>query len=105
MTARAAAEALKSLAGVETAVKPPNDVLASAGGKAKKICGILAEASGDSRSVDWVVLGVGINVNNSPRLKTATSLHALTGKSWPTERVLESFLKKFGAAWTALLEE
>ncbi|HVC09513.1 MAG TPA: biotin--[acetyl-CoA-carboxylase] ligase [Elusimicrobiota bacterium] len=108
--ASAAAAAISKYAAVETFVKPPNDVYARAafgasGGVkgrakgAKKICGILAEASGDSRRVDWLVLGVGVNVNNAPRLRTACSLKSLTGKPWDIEAVLRSFLAEFKPAY------
>ncbi len=46
-------------AGVEAGIKWPNDLLA--GGK--KIAGILTELAADPDRVDWVVLGVGVNVN------------------------------------------
>lgn len=47
--------------GVDSRIKWPNDILA--GGK--KICGILAESSGqaEGRRLDYVVLGVGMNAN------------------------------------------
>jgi BirA family transcriptional regulator, biotin operon repressor / biotin---[acetyl-CoA-carboxylase] ligase len=51
------ATALRSVAGVEAALKWPNDVLA--GGS--KLAGILAEASGDA-----VVIGIGLNVSTTP---------------------------------------
>jgi len=104
-TASAAAAAISKYAGVKTSVKPPNDVYARPAlgpSKAKKICGILAEASGDSRRVDWLVLGVGVNVNNAPRLKTACSLKSLTGKRWDVEAVLRSFLAEFKPAYQSL---
>lgn len=95
MTARAAAKALATLTGIKTAVKPPNDVLGFDGTRPKKICGILAEASGDSRKLDWVILGIGINVNNSPRANGASSLKSLTGRSWDVSGVLKSLLTEF----------
>jgi BirA family biotin operon repressor/biotin-[acetyl-CoA-carboxylase] ligase len=98
-TARAAAEALAS-AGISTAVKPPNDVIGSRGRRSGKICGILAEASGGSRSVDWVVLGVGINVNNVVSgVDGAASLKGLTGRAWEPAKVLRSFLKSFAGIY------
>ncbi|MCX5795768.1 MAG: biotin--[acetyl-CoA-carboxylase] ligase [Elusimicrobia bacterium] len=98
-TAGAAAEAL-AVAGISCAVKPPNDVIGSRGKRSGKVCGILAEASGGSRSVDWVALGVGINVNNSVSgVKGAASLKGLTGRAWEPAEVLRSFLKSFADAY------
>lgn len=101
--AEAAARALRDLSGIQTAIKPPNDVYAVAKGKARKICGILAEASGDSRKTDWVVLGVGINVNAKPKLATATSLKAAAGKTFAVEAVLAKFLTELQLSYKELL--
>ncbi|MDD5656262.1 MAG: biotin--[acetyl-CoA-carboxylase] ligase [Elusimicrobia bacterium] len=99
--ARAAAEALAGC-GVRTRVKPPNDVIGSRGRRSGKLCGILAEARGGARRVDWVVLGVGINVNNRPLAPGAASLRDLTGKAVPIARVLRLFLERFQPAYRAL---
>lgn len=95
-SAQAAAAALERHAGIAAKVKPPNDVLAVKNGSAKKICGILIEAAGGSRELEWVVVGVGINVNVTPRGQPeASSLKELTGRSWDLTEVLSSFLKDF----------
>lgn len=93
--AEAAQKGLRSLAGVKTVVKPPNDLLVFDRGRPRKLCGILAEAAGGSWAVDWAVLGVGINVNAPPPLKSAASLRGLTGKAWDLEAVLRAFLSEF----------
>jgi BirA family biotin operon repressor/biotin-[acetyl-CoA-carboxylase] ligase len=46
-------------AGVQAGIKWPNDLLASRG----KIAGVLTELAAEPDRVQWVVLGVGINVN------------------------------------------
>ena len=46
-------------AGVEAGIKWPNDLLVSG----RKIAGILTELAADPDRVEWVVLGVGVNVN------------------------------------------
>lgn len=95
----AAAAALRDAAGVETAVKPPNDVLArGADGKFRKLCGILCEASGDSARLHWLVVGVGVNVDNAPPLKRATSLKTLTGRRTGLEPVLRALLRRLRRA-------
>jgi len=75
--ALAVAEALEGL-GIEAGIKWPNDVIV--GGK--KIAGVLVEARSD-----YVLLGIGVNVNNEPPLATATSVAELVG-----EVDLEEFL-------------
>ena len=91
--ARAVAQALEGLSGARFAVKPPNDVYAFEKGKPKKIAGILAEASGTESGLDWLVLGVGVNVNVKPPVAKATSLSAVTGRQWELESVLAALLQ------------
>lgn len=69
--------ALSSL-GVAARLKWPNDVLAGE----SKLAGILAEASSGPRGVEWVVLGIGVNVDPQGILpKGATSLGDETGRT------------------------
>jgi BirA family biotin operon repressor/biotin-[acetyl-CoA-carboxylase] ligase len=85
--------------GVSAAVKPPNDVLALCpDGKARKLCGVLCEAAGDSKRLHWLVIGFGVNVNNTPLLKRATSLRALTGRPLEVSTVLRAALTRLSRA-------
>lgn len=73
----ATATALSRAAGVDTALKWPNDLLVSVAGEERKMGGILAERSGESA----VVVGVGLNVSlraDELPVSTASSL-ALAG--------------------------
>jgi len=56
------ARALESY-GLKPCLKWPNDVLVNG----KKICGILLETSGEPDRVDYVLVGIGLNVNFSSR--------------------------------------
>ncbi|NMO35730.1 biotin--[acetyl-CoA-carboxylase] ligase [Streptomyces sp. GMY01] len=58
LTGVAVATGLARSAGVDTALKWPNDLLVTVGGEERKAGGILAERAGD----DGVVIGVGVNV-------------------------------------------
>ncbi|MFF7469740.1 biotin--[acetyl-CoA-carboxylase] ligase [Streptomyces sp. NPDC008092] len=58
LTGVAVATGLAKAAGVDTALKWPNDLLVTVGDEERKAGGILAERAGD----DAVVVGVGINV-------------------------------------------
>jgi len=98
-TANAAAAALAAT-GIAATVKPPNDVIGTRGRRSGKICGILAEASGGSRSVDWAALGVGINVNNTVAgIPGAASLKGLTGRTWDLAAILRLFLESFNTTY------
>jgi BirA family biotin operon repressor/biotin-[acetyl-CoA-carboxylase] ligase len=57
----AVAEAAGAL-GVATELKWPNDVLASG----RKLAGILSEAASGPAGVEWVALGIGVNVSLDP---------------------------------------
>ncbi|MEU6401572.1 biotin--[acetyl-CoA-carboxylase] ligase [Streptomyces sp. NPDC046985] len=58
LTGVAVATGLSRAAGVDTALKWPNDLLVTVGGEERKAGGILAERAGDG----GVVVGVGLNV-------------------------------------------
>ena len=81
----AVADALELLTDLAAQIKWPNDVMV----RRRKVSGILAEAREGA-----VVLGVGVNVNQtrdqlSPR---AGSLLTLTGREWDRTAVLEAML-------------
>ena len=85
--------------GAATSVKPPNDVLAlCADGKARKLCGILCEAAGDSTSLHWLIIGFGVNVNNAPPLKRSTSLRTLNTKPIGVPSVLRAAMLRLSHA-------
>ena len=57
-SAEAVAEVLREL-GFEARFKAPNDVCI----EDRKVCGVLAESGFQAEDLDWVVVGVGLNVN------------------------------------------
>jgi len=85
-------------AGVEATIKWPNDLMV--GGR--KLAGILTEMAADPDRVQWIVLGLGVNLNAGPQdlpeelREVATSVGAQRGQ--PVPRAL------FAAAVLALLE-
>ncbi|MFH0816906.1 MAG: biotin--[acetyl-CoA-carboxylase] ligase [Methanobacteriota archaeon] len=56
----AVAKALRDLHFINAMVKWPNDVLVDG----KKLCGILSEASLQGEKLDYIVVGIGMDVNN-----------------------------------------
>jgi BirA family biotin operon repressor/biotin-[acetyl-CoA-carboxylase] ligase len=86
-------------AGVEAAIKWPNDVLVDD----RKVAGILTELSAEPDAVQWVVLGIGVNLNAASgdfpdELRdVATSLAIERGQ--PVPRAL------FAAALLSVLEQ
>ena len=60
MTAVAVAEALLSLIQIDIRIKWPNDILVNG----RKLAGILTEITADMDAVNYIVVGLGLNVNN-----------------------------------------
>jgi len=58
----AVVRAVKNVAGLETQIKWPNDVLI----KGKKVCGILIENEVKGGKVNFAIIGIGININFDP---------------------------------------
>jgi BirA family biotin operon repressor/biotin-[acetyl-CoA-carboxylase] ligase len=102
VTAVALAEAIAGLLpdGIETALKWPNDVLV---GDAK-VSGILLEAAtAADRMIDWLVIGVGVNVSNCPTDTpyAATSLQRAGATAVTTAVVLQAFAERFQSWYDA----
>lgn len=106
MTAVAAAETLLAHAAVPVAIKWPNDILV--GGK--KIAGILTEMSVDMDRIDYVIIGLGLNVNTPaaglpPEIAgIATSLRAETGRAFSRAELLRTYLEKLEGYYTLFRE-
>ncbi|MBN1102722.1 MAG: biotin--[acetyl-CoA-carboxylase] ligase [Deltaproteobacteria bacterium] len=89
----AIAETLLSLGFRGVKIKWPNDVLLNG----RKVAGVLAEAGTQIEAVDYVVIGLGLNVNTRvfPRdlKRTATSLFLETGRIFERSRLLALVLR------------
>ena len=87
--------------GLDLAVKWPNDVLL--GGR--KLAGMLIEAESSAAALDWLVLGVGVNVASAP---AGTEFPAVAlserGSGIAVEALLAAFADDF-LAWTRLWEQ
>lgn len=92
--ALAVSEIVNSCAEVETRLKWPNDILCNN----KKLCGILTETQFSGNKLERVVVGIGLNVNQSEfegELKNkATSLSCEYRKEFIREKVLAEILQK-----------
>ncbi len=101
LAVRAAIEQVDSR--VTADLKWPNDVLV--GGK--KVCGILSEMNAEATRVRYIVVGVGINVNQAsfPKDLPATSLRLATGSEWSRVELVAALLKSFDREYRQLLED
>lgn len=90
----AVAKAIRALTGCDAKIKWPNDVVIGS----QKVCGILTEMAAEMESVEYVIPGIGVNVNTEDFPEEiawkATSLFLSTGKKWPRALVLQAILKE-----------
>ena len=90
--------------GVRAELKWPNDVLVHG----RKLAGILAEASSSTGGVEWVVLGIGMNVTldvttlGPPATDVATSFQLETGTAPGIEEVAAGVLSRLSVWYDAL---
>jgi len=65
-------EAVKAVTGVDSRIKWPNDILV----RQKKLGGILTEVSAETDKINFVIIGLGLNVNNDKKdlISGATSI-------------------------------
>ena len=99
-TGQAAALALEEMFNLKTEIKLPNDVLVKTKQGDKKICGVLIESAFSSNNIEWLIVGVGVNLNN----KVSKDLNAATVKDLIKKEVdiqtfRETFLRYFAAKY------
>ena len=88
--------ALLSMYGIDARIKWPNDIYVGD----EKICGILIENSLKGQEIDWSIIGIGLNVNQTEfpdDLPNPISMKLSTGNSNPynTRTLLEEFIGIF----------
>ncbi|MBU3158199.1 biotin--[acetyl-CoA-carboxylase] ligase [Clostridium frigoris] len=92
--------------GVKTSIKWPNDIILNS----KKVCGILTEMSGEIDHVNYLVMGIGINVNldkediTSDLKDVATSIKIESGKTMDRKLLLASILNIFEELYIDFVE-
>lgn len=91
----AAVERAMEEVGIEAYIKWPNDIVLNS----KKVCGILTEMSGEMDRVNYIVMGIGINVNTNSFPEEinsiATSLKLETGREVDRKLLVASILNNF----------
>jgi BirA family transcriptional regulator, biotin operon repressor / biotin---[acetyl-CoA-carboxylase] ligase len=77
--------------GIEVAIKLPNDLYV----KDKKIAGMLIETKRQGDQFDYVIVGIGININqlSFSDLPHATSLALLTSRQYDIEEIFKQFIE------------
>jgi BirA family transcriptional regulator, biotin operon repressor / biotin---[acetyl-CoA-carboxylase] ligase len=106
MAAVALADALAAFIPVLPAIKWPNDILA--GGK--KVAGVLTESACHGERIDFVILGIGVNINypveSMPDAiqKRATSMISFTGTNVSRESVVRRLIQDLDRCYGELEE-
>lgn len=111
LCALAAVEAIARQVNLSVGIKWPNDLVY----RGKKLAGILTEASFVNDTVEWVIVGLGLNVNvdfrtrldqagkEAPTLvETATSLQMIVRRQIPRIPLLQSYLTEVEKRYDAL---
>ncbi len=102
-TAVTVVRALTRSVGVTPGIKWPNDLIL----KGKKLGGILTEMETESDQIRYLVVGLGLNVNNPgfpPELmNTATSLSLEQGRSFQRVPILQAWLEEFESLYLRFL--
>lgn len=102
--AMAVASAVRNEAGLEAEIKWPNDIVVNG----KKICGILTEMSVEADYINYIVCGIGINVNHTEFPEdisgTATSLAIEKGRAFNRLPIIADVLRSFEKYYSIFLE-
>lgn len=84
---------LQEMTGLDTMIKWPNDIVRNG----RKICGILTEMSSEMECINYVVVGIGININNTKFPEdiadVATSVKLETGRTHRRSDIIACVLK------------
>lgn len=97
------AEAVHEVTGLRSDLRWPNDLLLNG----KKFCGILTEMNSEATRVRYVVVGIGVNVNQSSfageLAPIATSLRIESGHEWSRVELTAALLKSLDNAYRRLI--
>lgn len=96
--------ALREVTGVNAQIKWPNDIVCNG----KKICGILTEMVAEIDHVEYLVCGIGINVNqkafDDTLAEKAISVRMLTGQKSERVPIVQSTLRYMEEYYSLFLE-
>ena len=96
LSAVAVTKAIREVTGIEAKIKWPNDIIINN----KKVCGILTEMNAEIDFINYVIIGIGINVNGKKEdfpeevQDRAISLSQVKGQLVSRKDLVRSILKK-----------
>lgn len=100
----AVCKSLNSLFKLKAGIKWPNDIYVNN----RKICGVLTDVSTDQKRVNWVAVGIGLNVNADPSLEPelrglVTSIKRETGRAQKRLPILKRILEEMDSLYKRFL--
>lgn len=102
VAAAAMSKAVEALTMLEVGIKWPNDLLI----EGKKVCGILTEMSAELNHLHYIILGIGINLNQvsfeSELTDKATSIKMMHVQTTP-KALLEAFMTQFSELYASFI--
>lgn len=105
VTALAVADGIYETTGLDCGIKWPNDLVING----KKVCGILTEMSSDMDTIQYIVVGIGINVGirefPSEIRETATSLELCLEESVNRVKLIDAVLRHWEERYDAFLQK
>lgn len=105
LTATVLANVLDEYCNVQPQIKWPNDILINS----KKISGILTEMQAEQDNVLYVIVGIGININQTEIEEEienrATSLRLETNKQWEIVPLIQKILTSFEEKYDHYLDQ
>jgi len=107
LTAVAIVQAIEEITPLKPDIKWPNDILING----KKLVGILTELQAEADRVHSIIIGTGINVNQSitdfpeELHHVATSIHLETNKQWDRAQLIQEILLKFENLYSLYLAQ
>lgn len=108
ITAVSVAKAIRRATGLTASIKWPNDILINN----RKVCGILTEMKAEQDVIDFIIVGIGVNVNTQIRNLPhgATSLrdeskHVGGGEHISRIRIVQAILEEFERDYILLKKE
>ena len=102
--AMAVAEGIRKVTGLDVGIKWPNDIILSG----KKTCGILTEMSAEIGYINYVIIGVGVNVNQltfpEEIQDVATSLKIESKKDIKRAELIAAIMESFEKCYETFLQ-
>lgn len=103
LAALAVRAAIEEISGIKAMIKWPNDIVVDG----RKLCGILTEMSCEGDRVKYIVVGIGVNVNNKNMSgdleKLAVSMRMLTEKCYDRWELVGKICKCFTEYYTEFM--